>query len=832
MHTLEKSTWTGFCLLLLSLPTYYAIPAGLFYRYENRWYTLYEPALTILQNTIAWTDVPILQLRNFSGNPQGKAFTDPAPTLTWFRGSTNGIHLPGAHALHWQAPSVELFLHFSAQHQLMFSWNVTGGLPPDSLGFLILNPRCNVQITDSGVIISLPTTNSSSTSTTNAQPKTRLFLHHPVAFQGTTRYPGKFVRKGKILYPTFDGLDWTQPYTIDPELRFLIEGTYLGGEDNDAILDMARAPDGTIYMVGYTSSISFPPATRNAAQPGHAPDQGLGSADAFIIRMDSQLRYILNATYLGGCNTDIATVVKIDTIFTIGVEFNVVVGGRTTATGGLTPYFPVTTTAASWGATYLYSGDNAFISVLSPDLSTLIASTTIGGYATDDILTDIEIGRLDDGGYFIAGYSSANNDVDDLNSSPLAEWPNVGSVLLTVGYDTSYEWSIAGGRHGWIAFISNNLDDIYFVTYIGDFDRVSLWDLEVDFSTETVYAFTNIWDNDGDNVGGDLTASIDAWMPMPPFNEENAYLAAFSFDLSQLKRATYIGSDYGFNTAYEIVLVDNRIVVFSELNAGSSGLPYPFDTSHCQKGAFAFAMDAQLKNILHIYHVGADAGISIEDARYDKKTNLIYVTGYHRGSSTIFINNPDDTACMLHVTDGAYDRVLNVDDRMAYALALDTTLQNVSCTRIGHGADCIGYAILPISSAAHPYGGWVVVAGEWRWGCGLPTRPTSYDPTYNGGYEGFAVLLEWGPDILTAADVPTPPESFPSNIRLVDQTLYLTTTTMAYVGIEGYALDGKLLWQKSAGMLLPGTHTFPINEASIIRIRIGDEVYVIRPDHQ
>jgi hypothetical protein len=83
--------------------------------------------------------------------------------------------------------------------------------------------------------------------------------------------------------------------------------TYLGGTANDVANAIAIAPDGTLYIAGYTNSGEFP-LLGNSAQTGNR-----GGFDAFLAQLDPRLttESVRYTTYLGGSSTDVATGVAV-----------------------------------------------------------------------------------------------------------------------------------------------------------------------------------------------------------------------------------------------------------------------------------------------------------------------------------------------------------------------------------------------------------------------------------------------------------------------------------------------------------------------------------------
>jgi muconolactone delta-isomerase len=153
---------------------------------------------------------------------------------------------------------------------------------------------------------------------------------------------------------------------LDSNLIPILQSTYLGGSDSDIAYSLAIHPKtGEIYVVGETSSEDFPQTTGGAqAQLKH--EKGFFSftfSDAFVARLDSNLTQILQSTYLGGRDPDVANALAVHP-----KTGEIYVAGKTSSED-----FPQT----AGGAQAKSSGsDDAFVAKLSADLA---AGRGLGG---------------------------------------------------------------------------------------------------------------------------------------------------------------------------------------------------------------------------------------------------------------------------------------------------------------------------------------------------------------------------------------------------------------------------------------------------------------------
>ena len=166
-----------------------------------------------------------------------------------------------------------------------------------------------------------------------------------------------------------------------------MQATYLGGSNDDEAFSLAFDGGGNLLVAGSTVSTDFP-GTIGGAQPNY----GGGGFDGFVARLSSNLTTLVQATYLGGSNSDGANALAID------ARGNVLVAGATISTnfpgtiGGVQP--------ANGG-----SGD-AFVARLSSSLATLMQATYLGGNGIDQA----QALALDPAGnVLVAGYASSTN---------------------------------------------------------------------------------------------------------------------------------------------------------------------------------------------------------------------------------------------------------------------------------------------------------------------------------------------------------------------------------------------------------------------------------------
>ncbi|MEL7532437.1 MAG: T9SS type A sorting domain-containing protein [Bacteroidota bacterium] len=211
----------------------------------------------------------------------------------------------------------------------------------------------------------------------------------------------------------------------------LIYSTYLGGSDRDYLYDMRVNAVGEAYLVGYTLSNDFP-TTAGAMQTSLN-----GNGDAFVTKLSSDGSTVLQSTFVGGSNYDLANGIALRPNGEVYVVGN---------TGSLN--YPVTpgvfqpSIATSPSAVV----EDAFITRLSADFSSAIYSTYFGGGDTDGAYCVAVNGA---GDAFISGVTYSS----DLNTSPGA-------------YQTANSTNLGSGD-AFVARIANDGSALQYLTYLG-----------------------------------------------------------------------------------------------------------------------------------------------------------------------------------------------------------------------------------------------------------------------------------------------------------------------------------------------------------------------------
>lgn len=239
---------------------------------------------------------------------------------------------------------------------------------------------------------------------------------------------------------------------IDLATHTLVFATFLGGDGMDEGRGIAVAEDGSIVVVGQTSSMDFP--TVGALQEANAGRSGGISGgsdgDVFVVRLSADGREIMFSTFLGGSAPEEAFDVALD------AEGAIYISGGTASSD-----FP---TVAAFQSVFggqpdpvgvVEAAGDGFVAKLSADGSALLFSSYLGGSGQDSV------GALawgSDGNLVVAGTTES------------ADFPTRGANVD----------SLSGSSDIFIAGISANGGELLFGTYLGGSGAEEARDIAVD----------------------------------------------------------------------------------------------------------------------------------------------------------------------------------------------------------------------------------------------------------------------------------------------------------------------------------------------------------------
>ena len=461
--------------------------------------------------------------------------------------------------------------------------------------------------------------------------------------------------------------DKTKDLIIDP----LLASTFVGGSEYDHGVSLALDTSGNVYVTGQTFSTDLP--TTNGA---YDTTFNGGSYDAFVTKLNGGLTTLLASTYLGGSRHDCALSLTID------ASGNVYVSGWTDSTD-----FPTTNGAYDPSYSGLYQ--DAFISKLNGELTSLLASTYLGGSIFED-------------GYSLALDASGNVYVMGTTSS--TDFPATNGA-----YDTSFN----GSSDVYVSKLNSGLTTLLASTYLGG----------------TI-------DDFGKSLAIDASGNVyvTGWTRSPTFpTTSGAYDTSFNGDydvfiskldseLTSLSASTFLG---GYNTDHGMFLtLDKSGNVYVTGDTWSTSFPTTngaYDTSLSDGDAFVSKLNSGLTSLLASTFLGGNSIENGASLAIDKSGN-VYVTG-----ATASVGFP--------TTNGAYDTSYNKDTD-AFVAKLNSGLTSLlASTFLGGSVFDDGYSLALDTS------GNVYVTGVTS-SPGFPTTSGAYDTSFNDIYDVFVAKLD------------------------------------------------------------------------------------------
>jgi hypothetical protein len=308
---------------------------------------------------------------------------------------------------------------------------------------------------------------------------------------------------------------------LAPSGTSLVYSTLFGGSAIDEFTDLAVSSSGEVYAAGTTTSADVP--VRNAMQPTFAG----ATFDMLVVKLNADASQVMYATYLGGSGDESGPSLAVDSA---GSAF--IVGGTNSAdfptANALQPAF------RSGSSFYT----DAFVTKLSPDGSSLVYSTYLGGFYGEgaaDVAVDAS------GNAYVVG---ATNSVD---------FPRVGGIPRT---------NYSSYADAYLAKINSSGSVLLFSTTIGGTYSDGALRVALD-------AAGNVW------VAG-FTSSVD-FPTASPFQAafaggwDDGFVAEFNPQGSSLLKSTYFGGS-GHDYVSGLVIDATGSVLVSGLTS-SSDLP-------------------------------------------------------------------------------------------------------------------------------------------------------------------------------------------------------------------------------------------------------------------
>ena len=218
----------------------------------------------------------------------------------------------------------------------------------------------------------------------------------------------------------------------------LLYSTLLGGSGSDLTFSMRLGPGDDVFIAGPTSSLDIP-CTSGAFCSTYTSSPGTPEKAAFVMRLDASLTTIEYCTYVNGIAPDpLSTRPKTG----LAVDGD----GNALLCGAAYPSLP--TTAGTVHPDFIGGATDAFVLELDPTGSRVLRSTFLGGSGPDGAN---EVAVSGNGTVYVAGFTVS----DDLDTTPDApqRWRSDKMDMFVAAIDRDL------GAMGFCSYIGGRGDD-------------------------------------------------------------------------------------------------------------------------------------------------------------------------------------------------------------------------------------------------------------------------------------------------------------------------------------------------------------------------------------
>lgn len=281
---------------------------------------------------------------------------------------------------------------------------------------------------------------------------------------------------------------------FNPSLSELLASTFIGGSYSEYCHSISLDGYGNVYVTGYTYSTNYP------TTPGAYDETDNPAVDTFISKFNSDLTILSASTYLGGSDGDFGNTIRIygtDTVF---------IAGDTRSSD-----FP--TTPGSYDESF-NGNDDLFVASFDSSLSTLAASTLIGGSDFDRLQLGSSFVLDGNGNVFVTGETYSSN------------YPTTSGA-----YDETFN---GGSYDAFVSKLNNSLSSLLASTFLGGNGSDSGNAIALDGSGNVYLT--------GTTDSSNFTASSGAYDATYNGGWDN-FISKFNDSLSTLSASTFLGGE-------------------------------------------------------------------------------------------------------------------------------------------------------------------------------------------------------------------------------------------------------------------------------------------------
>lgn len=476
---------------------------------------------------------------------------------------------------------------------------------------------------------------------------------------------------------------------LNNNLTSLIASTVLGGSELDEAFGIVIDSLGNIYVAGQTSSADFPTTSGSydTVYDGGIP---FYRGDGFISKLSNDLITLYSSTFVGGSDSEY--------VFDIAID-----GQNNIHVVGSTRSYDFPTTSGAYDKFYNGGFSDAFVSKLNSNLSSLSASTLLGGTDIDEAKTLI---------------------LDTQNNIYVAGKTYSANFPTTLG---AYNTTQNGSGDGFVSKLSNDLTLLMISTFLGGSNDDEISNITLDNQGNVYITGETRSDNFPTTEG-----VFEVYYIGTGNYAGDAFASKISSNLSTLLANTILGGS-GNDVANTIAIDDQNNVYIAGYteNKGFPTSSTSYDhTSNGYFDAFVTKLSSDLTNLMVGTFLGGSGSEIIDAITLDAQGN-VYVAG-----RTVSNDFPSTT--------GAYDTSLD-DTLDTFISKLNGNLTNLLASTFLGGSNFDAVKDVVVDNQGNVY-----VAG-YTTSTDFPTIPGAFATSYNGGVDSFVSKLDENLSTLVAS---------------------------------------------------------------------------------
>ncbi|OFX17222.1 MAG: hypothetical protein A2033_00950, partial [Bacteroidetes bacterium GWA2_31_9] len=428
------------------------------------------------------------------------------------------------------------------------------------------------------------------------------------------------LRDNKLSFDFPNGYDKNEILIIDPELIF---STYSGSTTDNWGFTATYDAYGNVYSGGIVEETGYP-FSLGAYQTSNA-----GLWDVGIIKYNPSGTSRLYATYLGGSGCEMPHSLVVN-------EYNELHIFGTTGSSD----FPVTSSAFDKtfnggpntiydNTIYFTGGSDIYVSKLSEDGSSLLASTFIGGSDNDGLNykpymnwnSTVLMHGNDSLYYNYADGARGEIIIDGKNNIYVGSCSFSNDFPITSG---AFQQNNSGLQEGVVFKLNYDLSNLVWSSYIGGSSDDAIYSIETDNNYNVFVA--------GGTNSSDFPTTANSYSPNYNGGTADGFIANISSNGNSIVSSTFFGSNTYDQAFFVRSDKNNNIFITGQTKASGSTLIYNANYSISNSGQFIAKFNNNLNNLIWSTVFGSGNGrpnISLTAFTVDV-CSRVYVSGWGR----------------------------------------------------------------------------------------------------------------------------------------------------------------------------------------------------------